>query len=205
MDAQTGLAVMATQFGIVTAPCSPEFANAWAPGSLLLPIHRVVRDVPAPTEAEWREKLPGWTVRALPECGLDAIDERLAEELAPLAGQPAFVAEAADGASLVIHRPEPLKDELMVRVVEREILGGVLGLDVDAIRGGAVAFPKSARRAGEMVRDGKGTVALYLNPMTPDDVFRATGEGEVMPQKSTFFYPKIPTGMVFRDHRDAND
>ena len=56
-----------------------------------------------------------------------------------------------------------------------------------------------------MVRDGKGTVALYLNPMTPDDVFRATGEGEVMPQKSTFFYPKIPTGMVFRDHRDAND
>jgi len=181
------------------------FANAWAPGSLLLPIHRVVRDVPAPTEAEWREKLPGWTVRALPECGLDAIDERLAEELAPLAGQPAFVAEAADGASLVIHRPEPLKDELMVRVVEREILGGVLGLDVDAIRGGAVAFPKSARRAGEMVRDGKGTVALYLNPMTPDDVFRATGEGEVMPQKSTFFYPKIPTGMVFRDHRDAND
>ena len=41
--------------------------------------------------------------------------------------------------------------------------------------------------------------------MTPDDVFRATREGEVMPQKSTFFYPKIPTGMVFRDHRDAND
>jgi uncharacterized protein (DUF1015 family) len=24
-----------------------------------------------------------------------------------------------------------------------------------------------------------------------------------MPQKSTFFYPKVPTGMVFRDHRDA--
>jgi uncharacterized protein (DUF1015 family) len=28
-----------------------------------------------------------------------------------------------------------------------------------------------------------------------------TAEGEVMPQKSTFFYPKIPTGMVLRDHR----
>ena len=37
---------------------------------------------------------------------------------------------------------------------------------------------------------------------SPDDVFRTTGEGQVMPQKSTFFYPKIPTGLVLRDHRD---
>jgi len=79
----------------------------------------------------------------------------------------------------------------------------VFGLDSEAIRGGAVAFPKSAERAAREIREGQGTVALYLNPMTPDDVFRATGEGEVMPQKSTFFYPKVPTGMVFRDHRSA--
>lgn len=180
------------------------FANAWARGSLLLPIHRVVREGPAPTESEWREKLPGWTVRALPPVELASLDDRLAEELAPFAGQPAFLAEASDGATCVVHRPEPLKDELMVRVIEREVLGGVFGLDVEAIRGGAVSFPKSARRAGREVREGRGTVALYLNPMTPDDVFRATGEGEVMPQKSTFFYPKIPTGMVFRDHRDVD-
>ena len=38
----------------------------------------------------------------------------------------------------------------------------------------------------------------------PDDVFRVTGSGEVMPQKSTFFYPKVPTGMVFRVHEDAS-
>ena len=30
------------------------------------------------------------------------------------------------------------------------------------------------------------------------DVFRVTGAGEVMPQKSTFFAPKLPTGMLFR-------
>jgi len=51
------------------------------------------------------------------------------------------------------------------------------------------------------VRTGDGAVALYLNALTPDDVFRVTGLGEVMPQKSTFFYPKVPTGIVFRDHR----
>ena len=88
----------------------------------------------------------------------------------------------------------------MVRVLEEQVLGPVFGLDPEAIRGGAVAFPKSADRAARAVREGRGRVALYLNPLTPDDVFRTTGRGEVMPQKSTFFFPKIPTGMVFRIH-----
>ena len=53
------------------------------------------------------------------------------------------------------------------------------------------------------MRSGEGGVALYLNALAPDDVFRITEAGEVMPQKSTFFYPKVPTGFVFRLHGDA--
>ncbi|MCB9726626.1 MAG: DUF1015 domain-containing protein [Spirochaetaceae bacterium] len=177
------------------------FANAWAPGSLLLPIHRVVRDGRMPDEAGWRAALPGWRIERLADVGLDEVEGLLARTLAPLAGQAAFVAEARGGPTLLLRREAPLGDELMVRVLEREVLGPVFGLDPEAIRGGAVHFPKSARRAGQAVRDGEGRVALYLNPLTPDDVFRVTAQGEVMPQKSTFFYPKIPTGMVFRDHR----
>ena len=91
----------------------------------------------------------------------------------------------------------------MVRRLEREVLGAVFDLDPEAIREGAVSFPKSAPRAAEEVREGEGSVALYLNPLTPDDVFRVTGAGEVLPQKSTFFFPKIPSGLVFRPHDDA--
>ena len=176
-------------------------ANAYAPGSLLLPIHRVVREVPAPSEAQWRERLPGWRVEALPRATPASIDGLLDAHLAPLAGRPAFVAESAQGECLLMTRPEPLGDELMVRILESRVLGAVFGLDEEAIRGGAVGFPKSAGRAARELREGQGTVALYLNPLTPDDVFRVTAEGGVMPQKSTFFYPKIPTGMAFRDHR----
>ena len=46
----------------------------------------------------------------------------------------------------------------------------------------------------------KSTYAL-----TPDDVFGATAAGEVMPQKSTFFYPKLPTGLVFRPLGSGSD
>jgi len=177
------------------------FANAYARGSLLLPIHRVVATLPAPSEDEWRKQLPDWNVTRLPPIDPAAIDAYLARHLAPLAGRPAFLAEPARGEPLLIQRAEPLGDALMVRILETDVLQRVFGLDSAAIRDGAVLFPKSAGRAAEAVRTGEGTVALYLNPVTPEAVFRATGKGDVMPQKSTFFYPKVPTGMVFRDHR----
>jgi len=184
------------------------FANAYAPGSLLLPIHRVVREVPAPSVDEWRRRLPGWSIEALAvsrsEEGIEGLRALLADRLAPLGGKPAFLADDGSGTALLVSKDEPLGERLMVRIVEGDVLGGVFGLDVDAIRGGAVSFPKSAERAAREVRDGQGTVALYLNPLSPDDVFRVTAEGEVMPQKSTFFYPKVPTGMVFRDHDEAD-
>lgn len=181
------------------------FANAYARGSLLLPIHRVVAKLPAPSEDAWRKRLPDWQVTRLPRIDPDRIDAYLAEHLAPLAAHPAFVAEPASGDPLLIHRAVALGESLMVRILESEILGAVFGLDPTAIRDGAVSFPKSAKRAAQSVRDGEGTVALYLNPLSPEAVFRATAKGDVMPQKSTFFYPKVPTGMVFRDHRAAAD
>lgn len=181
------------------------FANAYAPGSLLLPIHRVVREVPPPSEEQWRKKLPGWTVTRLTDVAPDEMEALLEKELAPFASLPAFVAGCAEGPTLLIRQTEARAGELMVRIVEDEVLRVVFGLDAEAIRGGAVSFPKSAARAAQEVFEGAGTVALYLNPMTPDDVFHATAEGEVMPQKSTFFYPKVPTGMAFRDHRGGSE
>ena len=59
------------------------------------------------------------------------------------------------------------------------------------------------QRAAAEVRAGEGCVALYINPVQPEDVFRVTAAGDVMPQKSTFYYPKIPTGLVFRMQEDA--
>jgi uncharacterized protein (DUF1015 family) len=123
------------------------FANAYAPGTLLLPIHRVVRKGPAPTDAAWRDRLAGWEQRA------------------------AAVADAGEIPAL------------LGRLLERE---------------GAVDFPKSALAAARQVREGRGAVAIYLNPLEPADVFRVTAAGELLPQKSTYFHPKLPTGLLFR-------
>jgi uncharacterized protein (DUF1015 family) len=128
--------------------------------------------------------------------GVEAIPAALEEHLAPLCGCYAFAADDGSGALQIFSRPAGA--ELSVRVIHREVLGGVFHLDEDAVRDGAVDFPKSALQAARDVRGGKGAVALYLNPLEPDDVFRVTGAGETLPQKSTFFFPKLPTGLLFR-------
>ena len=174
------------------------FANAFAPGSLLLPIHRLIKKGSAPSDAAWRERLPGWQQQQLAIPDEAAIPGLLAEHLAPLADRFAFAADDASGTLRVFSRPRAGSDELSVRIVHREIIEGVFGLDEEAVRGGAISYPKSAAQTARDVRSGEGSVALYLNPLSPEDVFRVTAAGEVMPQKSTFFAPKLPTGLVFR-------
>jgi uncharacterized protein (DUF1015 family) len=172
------------------------FANAFAPGSLLLPIHRLVRKGPPPVDAVWRRLSPGWEQREVALASAEALPAALEQHLAPLADRHAFAAD--DGAGRLRIFSRPADGELTVRVLHREVLAGLLGIDDAAVRDGAVDFPKSALQTARDVRSGRGALALYLNPLRPDDVFRVTEAGETLPQKSTFFYPKLPTGLLFR-------
>jgi uncharacterized protein (DUF1015 family) len=174
------------------------FANAFAPGSLLLPIHRLILRGSAPSEATWSERLPGWTRSSVAAASADAIPGLLAEHLEPLRGRYAFAADDASGTLHVFSKPIARDGELSVRLIHREVIAGVFGLDDEAVRGGAVAYPKGALQTAHDLRAGRGCVALYLKALAPDDVFRVTEAGELMPQKSTFFFPKLPTGLVFR-------
>jgi uncharacterized protein (DUF1015 family) len=174
------------------------FANAYAPGSLLLPIHRLILKGPPPTDAAWRERLAGWRARSVPIGAPEAIPALLREHLEPLAAHHAFAADDASGALRLFWRPRAHASELTVRVIHREVIEGVFGLDEAAVAAGAIAYPKSAAQTARDLREGRGATALYLNALTAEDVFRATEAGEVMPQKSTFFHPKLPTGLVFR-------
>lgn len=178
-------------------------ANAFAPGSLLLPIHRLVKKGSVPTPRAWEERLPDWRCEEVPVPDAEAVPGLLARHLAPLSDRHAFAADDASGTLRIFSRPAD--GELDVRVLHREVVEGVFGLDERAVREGAIAFPKSTLQTARELRAGGGLVALYLNPLTPDDVFRVTAAGERLPQKSTFFYPKLPTGLVFRtfDEDDA--
>ena len=48
------------------------------------------------------------------------------------------------------------------------------------------------------MRSGEATAAFLLNALEVDAVVRAAQAGLVLPQKSTYFYPKVYTGLVIR-------
>ena len=56
----------------------------------------------------------------------------------------------------------------------------------------------------ESVSDNSHTPLLFLlNPTKVEQVLRMADSGEIMPHKSTFFYPKILTGLLIRKLDEA--
>ncbi len=79
-------------------------------------------------------------------------------------------------------------------------LDRLLGVDASAVAGGAVSYTKSAREAIDEV-DSVGADAAFLLEPTPVASIQAVArDGDVMPQKSTYFYPKALTGLLINPH-----
>lgn len=90
-----------------------------------------------------------------------------------------------------------------LRRLDVTLLGAALerlcGLDPAAVAaGGRIRYTKSAAEALELVRTGAGgaDAAFLLEPTPVADIIAVAGDGDVMPQKSTYFYPKPLTGLV---------
>jgi uncharacterized protein (DUF1015 family) len=94
--------------------------------------------------------------------------------------------------------PEPAAwKRLDVNVLQFGILEHVFGIDAGALAaGGAVTYTQDAREAAEAVETGRARVAFLLNATPVDQVLAVADAGGRMPQKSTYFYPKLPTGLV---------
>ena len=78
-------------------------------------------------------------------------------------------------------------------VLDEQALKPVLGEEL----GRYVDYSHDAARTVDMVKDGSQQLGFLLKPF-PMDAFEAiVGGGRRLPSKSTFFYPKLPTGLVF--------
>lgn len=179
------------------------FSSAHPENNVLLPIHRLVREGSMPGEAAFTALATrGWRRRRVELGGGEAarVQPALDAHLAPCAPDIAFALEAGGGALWIFQKPAG--EELAVEVIHRELFEEVFGLDRQALREGAVAFPKSAEQAARDLRAGRGIAAVYLNALSAEDVFRVTEAGRVMPPKSTYFAPKLPTGLLFRTFED---
>jgi uncharacterized protein (DUF1015 family) len=96
--------------------------------------------------------------------------------------------------------PEVLK-QLDVTILHSLILDDLLGIDkeklaqqanVEYIKDTGTAIQESI----DMVNSGKFQLVFFMNPPKVDEIDLVAGAGEKMPQKSTFFYPKVYSGLI---------
>jgi uncharacterized protein (DUF1015 family) len=92
---------------------------------------------------------------------------------------------------------EPYR-RLDTAVLEALILRGTLQMtddDIDNLSG--LRYARDFDEALGLVQSGECDVAFFMSPPPMEQVQAVAAAGEHMPPKSTYFFPKIPTGLVF--------
>jgi uncharacterized protein (DUF1015 family) len=176
------------------------------------PTHRLLLDVDA---GALRDLVAGddplWeAVPSAPsELGM-ALDDHAGDE-APTFG---LVLPGDDG-YLLVGDPDGLAGRLRRESMSREvrdldlaalhvaILGDRLGISPEEVAGGTrLAYTRSEADARERVARGEASAAILVRPTRLEQLAAVADAGDVMPQKSTYFYPKLLTGMVFNPLED---
>lgn len=99
----------------------------------------------------------------------------------------------ADLDSLITENRSKQWKRLDVAVLHSLVINKLLCLKLTEAN---VKYVKQAKEVLEDIRSGKYTIAFLMNPTKPKQVLEVAEQGDVMPQKSTYFYPKLLTGLV---------
>jgi uncharacterized protein (DUF1015 family) len=97
--------------------------------------------------------------------------------------------------------PEPYR-KLDTAVLEAVFLRGALHMsedDISHLRG--LDYSKDLPDAIERVESGAADAGFFMRATPVEQVREVAETGESMPPKSTYFYPKVPTGLVFNPLR----
>lgn len=185
------------------------FVNFRDPGLAVFPTHRVVYGVEGfDIDSVW-EKLGAHTdfsVDSIDTGDLDDVRATLEEagEEAPSfvlygrGGDARLVKFVGDTSSDIFddETPDEVR-ELDVAVLHEGVLDRILGISKeDQAAKTNLNYIKGWEPAAKALDDEKNQLVVLMNPTPVEQVDRVCRSGGVMPQKSTFFYPKILSGLI---------
>ncbi|HEY2900074.1 MAG TPA: DUF1015 domain-containing protein [Polyangia bacterium] len=189
-------------------------SRAEDPGLLVLPTHRLVRNLPAFDLGALRAgAAPAFEIKQSDEADVAAIEDRLRRE-----GERrvTFAVRAAgekqttwlglkDGVDLSALGSPALR-ELDVTVLHSVLLAPLLGVDASAMANQAyLGYTHSTAEALAALSTRQAQGAFFMNATKVEDVLQVCEEGSILPQKSTYFQPKLATGLVMnRINPDAD-
>jgi len=176
----------------------------------VLPTHRLLHGLGEAGLARLAAGLP--RLFEVEASSTDALVERFGAAGGLAGGEGRFGLVTREGAWLLTARrsafaPLQTSGSAAVRALDVSLLGAaldtLLSIDAAAIAGGErVTYTKAAAEAVAAVADadGGGDAAFLLEPTPVASILAVARDGDVMPQKSTYFYPKALTGLLLNPH-----
>jgi uncharacterized protein (DUF1015 family) len=178
------------------------------PGLTVLPVYRLVTGLPADTWEKFRRAVPEYfRVEAVAPARLREAQLRAAAGSGRVAiGMLGGLGPGAHLLTLKSDRPADLfaadmpgaseaLRSLDVVVIDQLLLNRLLGVP-PGDEAGRLCYTKDAAEAQRLVARKKIQAAVLPSPPQLDAIWRIAIGGEVMPQKSTYFLPKLITGLV---------
>jgi len=173
------------------------------PGMVILPTHRELVDSGgADCDAFWRALSSQFKLRRF-ERSTQGIEQLQAALAAADKGTHAFGIGLRDMQHLLLatrsvtRQPHSPLDELDVKVLHDDILGRALS--AAGGKDAKLAYSIDGRALLERVLRGELEGAFLMNATRPEQMAAVCRAGELMPHKSTYFYPKLLTGLVFHE------
>jgi uncharacterized protein (DUF1015 family) len=166
------------------------FVNMYSPGLKILATHRVLRDLQDFDAVKFFERAvkAGWSVAALGSV------EKLKERMADKDPKLVQIGVITRGEARLMQHPRK-EGELDVPVLHNDVLGGLLGINEDAVRDEKfIKYVRGIDAAAAEVAEHGAQVAFLLEPTPIEEMAKIAFAGGVMPQKSTDFYPKLLSG-----------
>jgi uncharacterized protein (DUF1015 family) len=180
--------------------------NINSSGLLVLPTHRVVHGLSTFSSDDFKNASGTYFEVEEVDPALHAV--RATAILREKAGTGPALLGVMTGKALLLHRPKAAASQLLAGRSRRQqaldvvqlhkvLLEGVLKLSEDSIRNQQnISYVRDAAEALGQVRTGKANIAFLMNPCKVQQVRDIALAGEVMPQKSTDFYPKLLSGLT---------
>lgn len=168
-------------------------ANAYSPGLCIAPVYRVVSGLPDFDRRVWGRRVSQDLGAARTPMDLSSCLRWLR---ADGAGQRRFVAYLGGGESitLALDRADGCLD---VSVLHEAVIERTLGIGSEDLASQRyLTYTHDPGEAARAVDEGRAQLAFLLNPVRPEEILRVVDAGDIMPQKSTYFYPKLLTGLV---------
>jgi uncharacterized protein (DUF1015 family) len=167
------------------------------PGLTVFPTHRLLvglsddrrAALEAALERDWVQEPADSPIPSGAELEIGYLDSSGARRLRPR--ELATVDRALEGYVEAYRR-------LDTAVLEALVLKGALGMtedDISHLRG--LTYSRSDEEALAMIRDGEADAAFFMAPTPVERVRDVAAGGENMPPKSTYFFPKVLTGLLF--------